>query len=87
MRLTAHSSDDQQTKYRSEEELAAEKALDPLPLFRTQLRDAGVLTEEHEARITADIKAAVDQATDYAEAQPDPDPATALRYVYAEDVD
>ena len=43
-RLTAHSSDDQQTKYRSEEELAAEKALDPLPLFRAQLADAGILT-------------------------------------------
>ena len=33
-RLTGHSSDDQQTKYRSEEELAAEKSLDPVPKFR-----------------------------------------------------
>ena len=33
-RLTAHSSDDQQTKYRSAEELAAERGRDPLPLFR-----------------------------------------------------
>src|SRR3954453_5038722 len=38
-RLTAHSSDDQQTKYRSEEELAAEKANDPVPRFRKQLAD------------------------------------------------
>ena len=45
-RLTAHSSDDQQTKYRSEEELAAEKERDPLPRFRDQLREAGILTEE-----------------------------------------
>src|SRR5919112_745275 len=37
-RLTAHSSDDQQTKYRSEEELLAEKARDPLPRFREQLQ-------------------------------------------------
>jgi 2-oxoisovalerate dehydrogenase E1 component alpha subunit len=84
MRLTAHSSDDQQTKYRSEEELAAERALDPLPLFRAQLRDAGVLDDEREAAIAAEIKTVVDDATDYAEAQPDPDPATATRYVYAE---
>ncbi len=83
-RLTAHSSDDQQTKYRSEEELAAEKGRDALPLFRAQLVDAGVLTEAIEAQITADIRTAVDDATDYAEAQPDPDPATALRYVYAD---
>jgi TPP-dependent pyruvate/acetoin dehydrogenase alpha subunit len=33
------------------------------------------------------VKAAVDEATEYAEAQPDPDPATALRYVYAEDTE
>ncbi len=87
MRLTAHSSDDQQTKYRSEDELTAERGRDPLPLFRDQLREAGVLTEEIEARLTAEIKAAVDDATEYAESQPDPDPATALRYVFAEDVD
>ena len=86
-RLTGHSSDDQQTKYRSEEELAAERERDPVPAFRTQLMEAGVLTDETEARLAAEIKAAVDEATEYAEAQPDPDPATALRYVYAEDTE
>jgi 2-oxoisovalerate dehydrogenase E1 component alpha subunit len=85
LRLTAHSSDDQQTKYRSEEELTAEKARDPLPLFRTQLLDAGVLTAETEAAIAADITAIVDDATEYAETQPDPDPATAMKWVFAEE--
>ena len=82
MRLTAHSSDDQQTKYRSAEELASERDHDALPRFREQLRDAGVLTDEIEARLTAEIAAAVEDATDYAEAEADPDPATAMRYVY-----
>jgi 2-oxoisovalerate dehydrogenase E1 component alpha subunit len=86
-RLTAHSSDDQQTKYRSEEELAAERAKDCVPGFRTQLRDARVLTDDIEEQLAAKIKAIVDEATEYAEAQSDPDPATATRYVYAEDVD
>jgi 2-oxoisovalerate dehydrogenase E1 component alpha subunit len=81
-RLTGHSSDDQQTKYRSEEELATEKGHDALPRFHAQLRDAGVLTDEIEARLTAEIKAAVEDATDYAEAELDPDPSTAMRYVY-----
>jgi len=81
-RLTAHSSDDQQTKYRTAEELDAERSLDALPMFRKQLVDAGVLTEEIEARLAAEIKAAVDDATEYAESQPDPDPATATRFVY-----
>jgi 2-oxoisovalerate dehydrogenase E1 component alpha subunit len=83
-RLTAHSSDDQQTKYRSAEELTAERARDPLPRFRAQLRDAGVLDDEREAAIAADVKATVDDATDWAEAQPEPDPSTALRHVFAE---
>jgi 2-oxoisovalerate dehydrogenase E1 component alpha subunit len=81
-RLTAHSSDDQQTKYRTAEELDAEKTHDALPRFRQELRDAGVLTDEVEERLTGEIKAAVDDATEYAEAEADPDPATATRYVY-----
>ena len=86
-RLTAHSSDDQQTKYRSEEELAAERTKDCVPGFRTQLRGAGVLTDDVEAKLNAEIKSIVDEATEYAEAQSDPDPSTATRYVYVEDVD
>jgi 2-oxoisovalerate dehydrogenase E1 component alpha subunit len=86
-RLTAHSSDDQQTKYRAAEELEQERLRDPVPRFREQLRDAGVLTDEIEERIAAGLKAAVEDATDYAESEPDPDPATAMRYVYADDPD
>jgi 2-oxoisovalerate dehydrogenase E1 component alpha subunit len=85
IRLTAHSSDDQQTKYRSAEELAALQESDPLPRFRDELRDAGVLTEELEAKITAEIKADIDEATDYAENAPDPSPDTAMKWVFAED--
>jgi 2-oxoisovalerate dehydrogenase E1 component alpha subunit len=84
-RLTAHSSDDQQTKYRSEEELTAEKARDPLPKFRAQLQEAGILTDEVLSRIVTDITVAVDDATEYAESQPDPSPSTAMKWVYAED--
>ena len=86
-RLTAHSSDDQQTKYRSEEDLESGKSQDALPLFRAQLRDAGVLTDEVEERLAAEIKDAVHDATEFAEAEADPDPSTAMRYVYAEDTD
>ncbi len=83
-RLTAHSSDDQQTKYRSEDDLAEGRARDPLPIFRARLHEAGVLTDEIEAALATGIRAAVDDATDFAEAQPDPDPSTALDWVYAE---
>jgi len=85
IRLTGHSSDDQQTKYRPEQELAELRGLDALPRFRDQLHDAGVMSDEVEAKIAAEIKAEVDAATDYAEAQPDPDPSSAMRWVFAED--
>ena len=84
-RLTGHSSDDQQTKYRTEEELAAEKGRDALPRFRDQLRDAGVLTEAIEASLAEELTALVHDATEFAEAEPDPEPSTAMRWVYAED--
>jgi 2-oxoisovalerate dehydrogenase E1 component alpha subunit len=86
-RLTAHSSDDQQTKYRSAEELEAEKARDPRPLFRDQLVSAGVLTDAKLAELAADITAVVNEATDFAEGESDPDPATALNHVFAEGVE
>ena len=54
-RLTGHSSDDQQTKYRSAEELAEEKERDALPHFRDQLRAAGVLTEAIEAALADEL--------------------------------
>jgi 2-oxoisovalerate dehydrogenase E1 component alpha subunit len=83
LRLTAHSSDDQQTKYRPSEELAEEKARDPVPRFKGQLMDAGVLDEEKDAAFIAEAKEIIDDATDWAEAQPDPDPGKALQGVYA----
>jgi 2-oxoisovalerate dehydrogenase E1 component alpha subunit len=85
IRLTAHSSDDQQTKYRSAEELADLQQQDPLPRFRAELKDAGVLTDELESQIAAEVKADIDAATEYAETAADPDPRTAMKWVFAED--
>ena len=87
-RLTAHSSDDQQTKYRSEEELAAEeRERDPLPVFRAQLRDAGVLTDEIEERLAAEIKGTSTRRPTTPRRSPTPIRRRRMRYVYAEDVD
>jgi 2-oxoisovalerate dehydrogenase E1 component alpha subunit len=83
-RLTGHSSDDQQTKYRSEAELAEQRARDPVPRFRDELRAAGLLDEAGEAAIAAEITALVDDATAFAEAAADPDPATLALHVHAE---
>jgi 2-oxoisovalerate dehydrogenase E1 component alpha subunit len=83
LRLTAHSSDDQHTKYRTPEELAEEKARDPVPRFKKELMDAGVLDEEKDAAMYAEARQVIDDATDWAEAQPDPDPGAAMLHVYS----
>src|SRR4029079_15644415 len=58
---------------------------DPLPRFRKELKDAGVLTDELETTIAAEVKDDIDAATDYAENAPEPDPRTAMQWVFAED--
>jgi len=82
LRLTAHSSDDQQSKYREAAEMEAEKLRDPLPRFRDQLREAGILDESLEATLLADSRKVVEDATEWAESQAEPDPATAQQNVY-----
>lgn len=83
-RLTAHSSDDQQTKYRTESDLEQGRAQDPLPIFRDRLRAAGVLTDEIEAALASEISQLVEDATEHAESESDPDPSTAMEWVYAD---
>jgi TPP-dependent pyruvate/acetoin dehydrogenase alpha subunit len=61
-----------------------EKGRDPLPRFREQLVAAGTLDDETDARIVADSRKVVEDATEWAEEQTDPDPATAQQFVYGD---
>ncbi len=83
-RLTAHSSDDQETRYRTEEELAATRARDPLPRLASELRAAAVLTDAVAEELETAAMAAVDDATEHAEGAPDPAPSSAMDWVFAE---
>jgi 2-oxoisovalerate dehydrogenase E1 component alpha subunit len=84
VRLTSHSSDDDQRRYRDPAEMETLKQHDPLPLFASQLRELGVLDDDIEQRLQAEVKQEINEASGRAEARPDPDPATAERFVYAE---
>ena len=50
MRLTSHSSDDDQRRYRDPAEVEALKERDPIPQFAGELRAVGVLTDERDER-------------------------------------
>jgi 2-oxoisovalerate dehydrogenase E1 component alpha subunit len=82
-RLTAHSSDDNDRTYRGREEVEAWRAKEPMPRFRQYLLDRGVATEEELNEIKKRIDAEVNDATDWAEQQPDPVAEEAVLHVLA----
>lgn len=83
VRLTPHSSDDDDSTYRSKEDKAALKISDPLPKFRGRLLDAGVLTQQFERELDDRALTEVNQAQQIAEAAPYPDVEWAAGPVYA----
>jgi 2-oxoisovalerate dehydrogenase E1 component alpha subunit len=82
-RLTPHSSDDDDRFYRSREEVESYRERDPILVTGQRLRDLGALTDEQEQDIRNRVKAAINDATDFAEAAPGPDPEEAFMHVYA----
>lgn len=83
-RLTPHSSDDDDRFYRSREEVQSYRERDPIVVTANRLREMGALNDEQEAEIRERVKAQVNDATDYAENAPSPDPSEAFKHVYAE---
>jgi 2-oxoisovalerate dehydrogenase E1 component alpha subunit len=83
-RLTSHSSDDDQRRYREPAEVEELKQHDPIPLFANRLTAVGLLTPELDEQYRAEVKAEINEASKRAEARPEPDVATAERWVYAE---
>ena len=83
VRLTSHSSDDDQRRYRDPAEVEALKERDPLPRFANELRDAGVLSDEREEQLRAEVKVEVNEASKRAEVRPDPTSEDAHERVYA----
>lgn len=84
-RLTAHSSDDDDSRYRSPEEREAARQRDPLPRACDYLRAWGLLDEARERELRARVQAQVEEALQAALAAPEPDPAEATRHVFKED--
>ncbi|MCX8116968.1 MAG: pyruvate dehydrogenase (acetyl-transferring) E1 component subunit alpha [Desulfobacterota bacterium] len=83
-RFGPHTTADDPTKYRSEEEIEPWRPLDPLVRLRSYLRERGLWTEEVENRITEEAKKEIDEAVKEAEAIPAPEVEDIFKYVYAE---
>ncbi len=72
-RPVPHSSDDDDRSYRTREEVEEWKRKDPLLRAKAILMEAGILTEKLDQEYQARVMAEVDDANQFAEAQPYPD--------------
>lgn len=83
IRLLAHSSSDDQRKYRDLNELENEKKRDPIEKLKKYLLENNVATEEEINGIWEEVVKRVDEASDWALTQADPTADTSTRYNYS----
>jgi 2-oxoisovalerate dehydrogenase E1 component alpha subunit len=84
-RLVPHSSDDDDRRYRTPEEVEEWAAKGPLAAFAKQLKELGILDDKSEQELDERVNREVDEATDEVEKMPTPDPESALRHVLVEE--
>ena len=83
-RLDGHSEIDP-AKYRTKEEVESWKKRDPVVLFEKVMREKKYLTDELKDKIAAEIKQEIDEAVEFAEQSPYPDPSELHDFVWAKE--
>ena len=75
-RFYGHSLSDKRTSYRSTEEEAAWRAIDPIHSFRQEILDCAVLSEAELAALEKKVQTAIEAAINFAARATDPLPST-----------
>ncbi len=83
-RLVPHTSDDDDRRYRTREEVEQWARKDPLLRFQKWLEDSDLVKRGELEAIQTKALQEVDEATEYAEKAPAPQPESALRHVFVE---
>jgi 2-oxoisovalerate dehydrogenase E1 component alpha subunit len=83
-RLGPHTSHDDDSRYRTREEVAAWEAREPIGRLRAELLARGLLDEAADAALRSEVEDEVARALAVAEAAPEPDSAGAFRDVFAD---
>ena len=83
-RYYGHSLSDPRNEYRTRDEEARWKAIDPLVTFRAALIEAGVATEKQMDNLDNKVIERNARAGRRAADSPDPDPADVIKYMYAD---
>jgi 2-oxoisovalerate dehydrogenase E1 component len=87
IRPYSHSLSDDEKFYKTESMRAEEAKRDPLVRTAQLLIDGGHATQEELERLEAEVAEEVQQAADEALESPQPDPSTAMLYLFSPDVD
>ena len=81
-RINSHTSEDNQAKYRTKEEMDEAARHDPLVRFTDWLIERGWITAEAADGVQAACDQEASEAADWAEQQPDPLPEDALKHLF-----
>src|SRR3989454_8803016 len=84
VRLDAHSSSDDQTKYRSEEELKRARERDPIMLTEKYILQHRLLSQDEIKGMRDKIQAEVNAAADEADAAPQPESGQITEHIYSD---
>jgi len=82
-RINPHTSEDNQLKYRTKEEMEEAAKHDPIVLFTAWLIERGWISAKDAAKVLAGFDKEASDAADWAEEQPDPRPEDALTNVFS----
>ncbi len=82
-RLKPHTSDDDDTRYRTPEDMEESLGRDPILRLNAYLTDLGILTPEQDEQIRQEARAEVNRVTDAAEKAPWPDASNLYDHLYA----
>lgn len=83
----SHSMSDDERAYRTPEEREEQENRDPLTLTRNLLISIGAATAEELDSLEAEVMQEVADAADEAVEYPQPDPSTAMKHLFSEDID
>jgi 2-oxoisovalerate dehydrogenase E1 component alpha subunit len=82
-RLKPHTSDDDDTRYRTPEDMEESLRRDPMLRLHAYLTNLGILTTAHDEQIRQEARAEVNRVTDAAENAPWPDASKLYDHLYA----
>jgi 2-oxoisovalerate dehydrogenase E1 component alpha subunit len=83
-RYMPNTSNDDDTRYRSREEVAEWRQRDPIARLRAALLERGLLSDETASALEREVQDEVAEAAAWAEAQPEAEPEAVLRHTWAE---